>query len=114
MKDIELLDIIFNDLYLNNSCKDLSKVILEKTGIEITSEKCFQIFNLILSTGFVKELHWSVGPHREIMLNAEGNQMMLLHGSYSAYIDSKKLEKEKVTEEKKLEKKIWNWKLRKK
>jgi len=105
MKDIELIDIVFDYLYANNSCQDISKAILEKTGKQLSNDECFHIFKLIESTDFVDELSWSCGPHRAIKLNDSGYQMMLQQGSYSAFIESGKQEKEKVTEEKTIERK---------
>jgi hypothetical protein len=105
MKDIELLDIIFSYLYAKNGCEDIQKTVSETNGIKISADECLRLFKLIISTGFVKELNYVYGPHIAIVLNDSGYQMMLQHGSYSAFVNSKKKEKDRIADEKYLEQK---------
>ena len=90
-------------MYNNGGCNNIIECIKEKTQTVITSDESFRIFKLLLSTGFVERLNYAYGPNPAVMLNDNGYQIMLQHGSYSAFIDSGKQEKKKVTEEKAME-----------
>jgi hypothetical protein len=105
MKDIDFIDSIFIHLYQKGGCDNIEIVIKDNFDIEIDSDERFKLFKTIISTGLIKEYNYSSGSHRHISLIEDGYQMMLQHGSYIAFLESVKQEKEKHSEEKNPERK---------
>jgi hypothetical protein len=104
VNDIDILDKLFDYLYKNGSCDNI-KDALEQAGDSLVSNDIHRAWKLIISTGFVKDLPFSYSSHRAFQLNEQGYQMMLKHGSYSDFIQFRKKEKERVSEEKWMERK---------
>jgi hypothetical protein len=103
MKDIEAIDIVFKYMYKEGKCLNIIQCLYEETHTEINSEDSFRIFKLLLSTGLVERQNYSYGPNPAIMLNDDGYRIILQYGSYSAFLESKRKEKEKVSEERNVE-----------
>ena len=91
MKDIDLLEILLQYMYKNGEVLYYERAFRE-SGIEedIDIQTIFRLHALLKSTGMIDVLPKLVENHPEaIKLNSEGYAMMLMHGSYTEYLNAK-------------------------
>ena len=98
MKDIELLDILFQYMYNNSELLYYERAFRE-AGIDenqITIQLLFKLNRLLKASGFVNETNKMVEGFPEgLKLNSEGMNMLLEYGSYGKYLKEKRKEKKR-------------------
>ena len=98
MKDIELLDILFQYMYNNGELLYYERAFRE-AGIDenqITIQLLFKLNRLLKASGFVNETNKRVEGFPEgLKLKSEGMNMLLEYGSYGKYLEEKRKEKKR-------------------
>ena len=105
MKDIELVDILFQYMYNNNELLYYERALSE-AGVDdrlITLQLVFKLNKLLKASGFVEEINKMVENHPVgLKLNNEGVNMLLEYGSYENYLKEKRKEKKQDFDYKRL------------
>jgi hypothetical protein len=86
MKDIDLLDILFDYMYNKGDLMYIESALID-AGVpdsQITCKLMLKLHGLLNASGFVKELNRKIENHLPgLSLNADGLMMMLKYGNYS-------------------------------